>query len=97
MGFKQNKKIGDAVRETKSVIHQTLIHMMNRAWPYNEELHGELELEGLIMLLEDSILNDRKSLKLNRKVVRAYNHIHPILNLSEIDEIIKEIDSEEEE
>tara|TARA_R100000781_G_scaffold114531_1_gene85579 strand:- start:712 stop:963 length:252 start_codon:yes stop_codon:yes gene_type:complete len=81
----------------KSAIHQALIHIMNRSWPWKEELHEELELENLLMLLEDSILNDRKSLQLNRKVVRAYNHIHPILNLNEIDEIIREIDSEEEE
>ena len=97
MGFKQNKKVGDAVRETKSVIHQTLIHMMNRAWPHKEELHRELNLEELIMELENAILIDRKSLKVVRRTVKAYNHIHPILTLAEVDKINDEIDSEEEE
>ena len=94
MGFKQSRKIGEAVRETKRAIHQSLIFMMNRAWPQNTELHGELDLEELMNFLEDCIQNDRKSLRINRRVVRAYNHTYPMFDLREVDYINDTIDRE---
>ena len=94
MGFKQSRKIGEAVRETKSAIHQSLIFMMNRAWPQNTELHGELDLEELMNMLEGNIQIDRESLRINRMALRAYNNKYPILDLKEINKINDEVDRE---
>ena len=98
MSYESNDKLlaqFDYFRSVFLLPKDMLIDMVKRQYEFMEA--DELTFQQLMEFIEERISGDRQSLRLLRRVTRAYGIKYDILAIGDVEEILEEAGIKEEE